>query len=124
MGPATISLAAATSQVGLPSNSLTPGATKKVTKEQVCAPDYVASLKPVKESLKEEAFARYGVRLEASTSEVLDHLVPVELGGSDGLDNLWPEPARGRSNTGAVDGVARNVVDQSGTKVRRFDNAP
>jgi hypothetical protein len=109
MGAATIALTAATSQVGLPSNSLTPGATRKVTKEQICAPEYVASIKPVKDSLKEEAFARYGVRLEGSTGEVLDHLVPVELGGSDDLENLWPQPARGEWNATQKDALEQKL---------------
>ncbi len=35
-------------------------------------------------------YERYGVHKDRATCE-LDHLVPLELGGADTLDNLWPE---------------------------------
>jgi hypothetical protein len=35
-------------------------------------------------------YSRYGVRKDRATCE-LDHLVPLELGGADSLDNIWPE---------------------------------
>jgi hypothetical protein len=108
MGVVTMSLAAA-SPVGLPSSFLTPGAVRKVTKEQICAADFAASVKPVKDSLKEEAFARYGVRLAGSKGEVLDHLVPVELGGSDDVENLWPQPAAGEWNASQKDALEQKL---------------
>jgi hypothetical protein len=107
---ATIAVAADNGQVGLPSSFLTPGDAKKVTKEQICAPGYTASLKPTKESAKEEAFSRYGLRDGQSKTDVLDHLIPVELGGTDSADNLWPEPAKGEWNATQKDALEQKLV--------------
>jgi hypothetical protein len=109
VGMIAVSLGAAASPVGLPNSFLTPGATRKVSKEQICAPGFAASIKPVKDSLKEEAFGRYGVRLDASKGEVLDHLVPVELGGSDDLENLWPQPASGEWSATQKDALEQKL---------------
>jgi len=35
-------------------------------------------------------YERYGVHKDRATCE-LDHLVPLELGGADSLDNIWPQ---------------------------------
>jgi len=35
-------------------------------------------------------YDRYGIRKDRATCE-LDHLVPLELGGADSLDNVWPQ---------------------------------
>jgi hypothetical protein len=110
IGAGTIALMADIGQAGLPSPFLTPGDARKVTKEQICAPGYAASIKPTKDSTKEDAFSRYGLRDGASTTDVLDHLIPVELGGTDSLDNLWPEPARGEWNATQKDALEQKLL--------------
>ncbi|MCU1385849.1 MAG: hypothetical protein JWL71_4546 [Acidobacteria bacterium] len=107
---ATMTLAADTLPIGLPSSSLTPGDARKVTKEQICAPGYAASIKVTKESTKEEAFSRYGLRDGKSTTEVLDHLIPIELGGTDSIENLWPEPAHGQWNATQKDALEQKML--------------
>jgi hypothetical protein len=42
------------------------------------------------DSEKTEIYSRYGVEPDPATCE-LDHLVPLELGGADSLDNIWPQ---------------------------------
>ncbi len=42
------------------------------------------------ESQKRDMYGRYGVDEDPATCE-LDHLVPLELGGADSLDNIWPQ---------------------------------
>jgi hypothetical protein len=44
------------------------------------------------EPVKRTAMGAYGVRIPMNTVE-LDHLVPLELGGSNDVSNLWPEPS-------------------------------
>jgi hypothetical protein len=110
LGAATLAVAADSVQTGLPSATLTPGDARKVTKEQICAPDYVASLKPARDSVKEEAFSRYGLRDGKSTTEVLDHLIPIALGGTDSVENLWPEPARGDWNATQKDALEQKLL--------------
>jgi hypothetical protein len=107
---ATIALTADNGPIGLPSSFLTPGDAKKVSKEQICAPGYVASLKPTKNSTKEEAFSRYGLRDGQSKTDVLDHLIPVELGGTESVENLWPEPAKGEWNATQKDALEQKLL--------------
>jgi hypothetical protein len=107
---AAITVSADNGQAGLPSSFLTPGDARKVTKEQICAPGYMASIKPTKDSMKEEAFSRYGLRDGQSTTDVLDHLIPVELGGTDTVENLWPEPARGEWNATQKDALEQKLL--------------
>jgi len=46
--------------------------------------------------MKHMAYAWYGIRKPRQNSDQnqvceLDHLVPLELGGADGLGNIWPQ---------------------------------
>jgi hypothetical protein len=107
---AAVTVSADNGQAGLPSSFLTPGDSRKVTKEQICTPGYLASIKPTKTSMKEEAFSRYGLRDGQSKTDVLDHLIPVELGGTDSVENLWPEPARGDWNATQKDALEQKLV--------------
>jgi hypothetical protein len=109
IGAAAISVAADTQQSGLPNSFLTPGNTKKVTKEQICAADFAATMKPLTDSKKNEALGRYGVRPDRSSGDVLDHLVPIELGGSDDLENLWPQPVGGEWNAAKKDALEQKL---------------
>jgi hypothetical protein len=80
----------------LPDSRCTPGrALADVTAKQVCTPGYAAKVRHVPESEKREVYRRYGIlgRHHGSSYEV-DHLVSLELGGSNDLSNLWPEAAK------------------------------
>lgn len=74
----------------LPNHRLTPGAHLSVGKARICVTGYSASVRNVPESLKDAVYARYGLQRVAYAYEV-DHLVSLELGGSNAIANLWPE---------------------------------
>ena len=75
----------------LPDRALTPGAVfPRATRAQVCTPGYSAGVRDVPYSLKAAVYARYGVVWTSRTHEV-DHLISLELGGSNSILNLWPE---------------------------------
>lgn len=72
----------------------TPGAIlPNVTKSQVCASGYARSVRNVPQSVKNKAYAEYGIRQHRSGEYEVDHLVSLELGGSNDISNLWPEIA-------------------------------
>jgi len=79
----------------LPDRTCTPGATDpQVTQatigKTICVRGYTAKVRPVvseTDAAKRRLMAAYGVQ---GTNE-LDHLVPLELGGSSDAHNLWPE---------------------------------
>jgi hypothetical protein len=61
----------------------------------VCVSGYSSSVRDVPDSEKEAVYARYGIPHVAYQHEV-DHLVSLEVGGSNAITNLWPEPYAGR----------------------------
>jgi hypothetical protein len=81
--------------VDLPNRRLTPGVALKVRAAQVCRPGYASSVRNVPQSEKEAVYARYRVAHVPYAHEV-DHLISLELGGSNAIGNLWPEPYAGR----------------------------
>lgn len=72
----------------------TPGAIFSVTKEQVCVKGYSSRVRNVPESEKNQVYAEYGIYSHATGQYEVDHLISLELGGSNDIANLWPEAAQ------------------------------
>jgi hypothetical protein len=45
-------------------------------------------------ALKRQVYEEYGVTLHRSDDYEVDHLIPLELGGSNSIKSLWPESRR------------------------------
>lgn len=83
----------------VPKPNLTPGAADpRVTQANVhrtiCLRSYKSTVRPSKEqsqALKLQVISTYNSTGSPGDYE-LDHLIPLELGGSNDLRNLWPEP--------------------------------
>lgn len=74
----------------LPDPACTPGAVLPgVTRAQVCTPGWAAAHRKVTAAVRREVLARYG-GAPAGPYE-LDHLVSLELGGTNDPANLWPQ---------------------------------
>ncbi len=85
-------LAAAQQRVQhLPDKKLTPGDSLRVSKDDLCKAEYTGPADKLTMALKRQVFDRYGVSPNALGYNV-DHLIPVSLGGSNSLKNLWPQP--------------------------------
>src|ERR1019366_2221147 len=78
---------------GEPLNDLrvTPGVTFHVTVVQICRSGYATSVRDVPESEKNQVYAEYGVTHHTTDQYEIDHLISLELGGSNAIGNLWPE---------------------------------
>jgi hypothetical protein len=77
-----------------PDASCTPGTVfATVTTDQACTPGYTTTVRHVPQSVKDEVYAEYGITSHSSWQYEIDHLIPLELAGSNALSNLWPEPA-------------------------------
>jgi len=100
-----------------PSPSLTPGDVfPGVTAKEVCVSGYSASVRAVSSDEKAAVYQRYGIPNEPGKHEV-DHFISLELGGSNMVTNLWPEPyvtpdAPGKIGAHEKDKVENYLHDQ------------
>lgn len=76
-----------------PDPAITPGAViAGVAVSDLCRHGYTAEVRNVPASLKRQVFIRYGIDPARSAAFEVDHLISLELGGSNAIENLWPEP--------------------------------
>jgi hypothetical protein len=78
-----------------PDPACTPGAVfATTTLEQICMPGYTKTVRAVSSKLKAQVYAEYGIHYPPQTGTYeADHLIPLELGGSNDIANLFPEAA-------------------------------
>jgi hypothetical protein len=79
-----------------PRPKLTPGAVRMVTAAEVCSagPEQHRDTLVIPASVKEEVFREYGMSAARPQNFEVDFLITPELGGSNDIRNLWPEPYR------------------------------
>ncbi len=75
----------------LPDSRMTPGATLPVTAKDICVPGYTKKVRNVPSSLKKQVYAAYGITTRRPGQYEVDHLISLELGGSNSIRNLWPQ---------------------------------
>jgi hypothetical protein len=78
----------------LPDPKLTPGDTFDVSAQDVCISGYTKKVRNVPAEMKREVYEEYGVASHDPGDYEVDHLIPLELGGSNSIKNLWPESHR------------------------------
>jgi hypothetical protein len=78
----------------LPDLKLTPGNTFDVTAQDVCIPGYAKKVRAVPAWLKGQAYAEYGITEYKTGDYEVDHLIPLSLGGSNSIRNLWPQSTK------------------------------
>jgi hypothetical protein len=79
----------------VPDPHLTPGAVRPVTMTQVCEAHYSDDPSRLPVSVRQAVFSEYGISgmQSAGKDYELDYLISPQLGGSDDIRNLWPEPS-------------------------------
>ena len=70
----------------MPDRRLTPGKVARRDKDR----------RGVTEAMERKVFKRYRISWSRRAEFKIDHLIPVELGGADTIDNLWPQSLRVR----------------------------
>ena len=73
-----------------PDPNLTPGVALTNNASKVCVPGYSKQTRNVPESVKKKVYAEYNIDPKSDKFEV-DHLISLELGGSNDIKNLWPQ---------------------------------
>jgi len=97
----------------LPDSACTPGAIfPDATKEQICQSGYSSQVRNVTDATKNDVYAEYGVTHHSAGQYEVDHLISLELGGSNDIANLWPEPADPRPGFHEKDKVENYMHEQ------------
>ncbi len=97
----------------LPDSACTPGAIfADATVDQICTPGYSATVRNVPDSVKQQVYVEYGIIQHSPGQYEVDHLIPLELGGSNDIANLWPQPAEPRPGFHEKDRLENYLHDQ------------
>ena len=83
-------------ELGLPNKVLTPGDKLDVTKADICTPGYTKKVRDVPAVVKRELYSSYHAERREGVCCEVDHLIPLELGGSNRTANLWPQRYDGK----------------------------
>ena len=75
----------------VPNTSLTPGDVLTTDVKTICTPGYTKTVRNVPSSVKHAVYNNYGIPTHKPGDYEVDHLISLELGGSNSIRNLWPE---------------------------------
>jgi hypothetical protein len=75
----------------LPDPQITPGDVLTTDASVICVPGYTKTVRDVPQRVKNQVYRQYGVVSRAPREYEVDHLVSLELGGSNSIRNLWPQ---------------------------------
>jgi len=107
----------------LPDPTITPGAVDpSATKDVVCVRGYTSGVKAdgtkvrdVPERVKLQAYRNYGIEgnykgyCDLKVGCEIDHLISLQLGGSNDIKNLWPQSYAGNWNAHIKDGLENTL---------------
>lgn len=97
---AVLSLATIANAADLQNPDLTPGcaigepcskSTVAVNLFDLCTPGYTQGVRNVPEAEKNAVYREYRISTRKPGEYEIDHLISLELGGSNELQNLWPQ---------------------------------
>lgn len=92
-----------------PKAGLTPGETRPITMEEVCRnPQADVIAVNIPEETRRKVFSEYGINAHRDNFEV-DYLITPDLGGSESIRNLWPQPYTARWNARVKDQLEQRL---------------
>ena len=114
----------------LPDRACTPGSidpavTQKDIRSTICKSGWTATVRPPESQTE---YAKYHVaypayRIKHSAVSELDHLVPLELGGSNDITNLWPEVGKQPNPKDKVENALNRAVCDGKVSLTAAQNA-
>ena len=105
----------------LPDRGCTPGTRfKHATRAKVCRSGYSSAVRSVSTATKDAVYAAYGMtrHFDGADGEV-DHLVSLELGGTNARANLFPEAAPGSHQKDRLENALHGEVCAGQISLRR-----
>lgn len=76
-----------------PNPLLTPGAARLVSTDELCSTELSDDTSAVPADTRERVLREYGVAGREFGNYELDYLISPQLGGTEDISNLWPEPS-------------------------------
>lgn len=94
----------------LPNQHITPGEVDaSAGLEKICTVGYTKTVRNVSESKKDHVYELYGIQRVPGQYEV-DHLISLQLGGTNSMRNLWPQSYFGEPwNAHVKDGLENEL---------------
>ena len=93
-----------------PKASLTPGETRPITIAEVCrSADAEVIARDIPEATRRQVFAEYGLQSRGANQFEVDYLITPDLGGTESVRNLWPQPYSARWNAYVKDKLERKL---------------
>ena len=77
--------------VALPDSACTPGAVYTTNTKVICVVGYTKTVRNVSTATKKKVFQEYGIPWSKRSNYEVDHLISLEIGGSNDISNLFPE---------------------------------
>ena len=75
-----------------PDKECTPGSVyENVTEENICVPGYSQTVRHTTSAMKRKVYEMYNIPVDERKLFVLDHVISLQLGGRDAIDNLFPQ---------------------------------
>ena len=75
----------------LPDSACSPGAVLTTDTKVICKSGYTKTVRNVTEATKKKVFKEYGIPYSLRSNYEVDHIISLELGGSNDISNLYPE---------------------------------
>jgi hypothetical protein len=114
----------------LPDHACTPGSidpavTQKNIRSTICKSGWTATVRPPQSQTNRAKYrvAYPAYHLRSSQVSELDHLVPLELGGSNDITNLWPELGRVPNPKDKVENALNHAVCAGRVSLAAAQNA-
>lgn len=93
-----------------PRLAITPGETRPITLNEVCLNSSAQVISPdIPESVRRQVFAAYGIKSPQSGQFEVDYLITPDLGGTESIRNLWPQPYSARWNARVKDQLEQRL---------------
>jgi hypothetical protein len=96
-----LSFTASARDYEMPDPNITPGAVLTTDKAKICQVGYTKTVRNVPTRTKNQVFRLYGLLTKEEQESFchqkskrgceIDHLISLELGGSNAVENLWPQ---------------------------------
>jgi hypothetical protein len=87
-----------------PRFAITPGETRPITLQEVC--DYSKAeviSRDIPLDMQQKVYAAYGIKYPQANQFEVDYLITPDLGGTESIRNLWPQPYSVRWNAHVKD---------------------